>query len=341
MSSFRAFIQSLLKTATIDDEYVKILTGEPQMKIFQDAFTHKSFDPNNNYELLEIVGDGIIKGILTQYIVKKFPKQDLLKWVPEIKQETDGQKGLAGVVSKIRRNLEQSKSLSGVALKLGFWEFVKGDEKTITQDRNKTLEDVFEGFIGALTEVIDSTIRDGLGYYYAKNFVNLQLDTLDLTITPEMLDDPITRLNELYKANVISGGKPPLKWGDAKYTDTQLSIPRVSTLPKTGNTGDLVFNGGDNTVYGFYKGSWIHHSKLPVDLVVQPEPKKTFEYTLLVNNGTGELKDYFQRMWVVSVKSGGNNPQVIGRAISFKKANSKMESARQALEYLKSIGIYK
>ena len=85
----------------------------------------------------------------------------------------------------------------------------------------------------------------------------------------------------------------------------------------------------------------MHHSKIPVGWKIQPEPTLLNRHTSEVETGNKELKDLFQRMWVVSVASGGEHPETIGRGIAFKKKNAKMTAAKQALGKLKELGIEK
>lgn len=387
--SFKQFISDTLTHAKISDEYKELLTRPEPLKVFQRAFIHPTSNPKNNYEVLEFIGDGIIKAVNSQYIPRRFTK--------ELSQFASKSGTKEGGYSKTRRLFEQEKFLYPIGVKLGFWKWVKADKETKEQKRNKTLEDVIEAYIGALTENIDTYIKPGLGYLFARNWLESQLDTMEFDLTEETLDDPITRLNELYKANSLKGGVKPLKWGDAKYIDTQLFIPRVKGLPKSGNEGDLVFNEDTNTVavytdndwsdirkfkinaekndevdeYVFlrnklikglginvnrdllnniqnviddYKKEFPHEkNKATIKMNIQPQQDLVDEYQDLLSGYDGaELKEqqkkYFQPMWWVGVYGNPEQTQILGSNLNFRKKESKMRAANEALQFLKSMG---
>ncbi len=333
--SFKVFIKETLKLAKIGQEYRDILTNDDNIKTFEYAFTDPSFDPVNNLQVLEFIGDGIIKGVNSQYIPRRFP--DLIK--------TEAEKGKTGegVLSKIRRQLEQKKSLSDFALKLGFWDYVKASEEVLTKDRKKTLEDVFEAFVGALVEVVDKNVKKGMGYMFAQNFVESQLDTLEISVSVEALDDPVTRLNELYKASFLKNNHPALKWGDAQYEFQTVTVPKVSSIPSGGDfkVGDMIFSDKEKIVYVFNGNKWVHINASPL-LKLQPAA-----YLMPANPDDPLNDDYLQRnlwhAWVYGYPGGQKT--VIGQGvylIKMKDANSaKMMAARQALSYLKASGIEK
>ena len=261
-SNFKTFIQGLLEQADIGADFRQLITQPEPLKIFQQAFIHNTYDPVNNYEILEYVGDGVVKAVNSQYVPKRFG--NILK-DPQFQSKSGTQEGL---LSKIRRHLEQSSFLFPIALKLGFWDHVKADYETKTTNRNKVLEDVMEAYIGALTTVVDKYITDGFGYMFAKKFLENQLNQLEIVITPEILDDPITRLNELYKANILKNNMPGLKWGDAKYIEDTLILPRVSNVEKTLGkpVGYSVFNEADNLVYITDSKNWYTQNNIPLNL---------------------------------------------------------------------------
>lgn len=332
--SFKSFIQELLKRAKIGSDYREILTDQEGMILFTEAFTDSSYDPIHNLEVWEFSGDGIVKGILSQYIPRRFP--DLVK-----SSEKEGKTG-EGLLSKTRRMLEQSKTLSDIALKLGFWEYVKANEETLAKDRKKTLEDVFEAFIGVLVEIVDRKVKRGMGYLFSYNFLESLLDMKEINITTETLDDPVTRLNELYKASFLKNDKQPLKWGDAEYIFENITTPKVFSLPGGQFTnGDMVFLNGDKSVYVYFNGKWIHVSKAPL-IKLQPAAS-----LMPFNPDDPSNDDKVQRkLWYAGVYGyPGGNKTIIGQGVYMKKMkdqnSAKMVAAQQALNYLRSSGIEK
>lgn len=350
----RKFIQKMLERARVNQEYREKFTDADGMQLFLAAVTHPTFDAENNYQELEFIGDGIIKGILSQYIPHRFPA--LASGESKYSKKGTGE----GVLSKTRRFLEQRKTLSDFALKLGFWDYVRADEEVLTKLRKETLEDVFEAFVGALVGVVDKRIKRGLGYYYAYNFVEASLDELEIKIEEETLDDPITRLNELYKANELKDGKPPLKWGDALYTTDKMYVPKVDVLPAVGSVkiGDLLFSEQDKTAHVATERGWVHVSRAPLIPFYAPPSEVNY-------SETGELirDETKQMMWYAGVYGFPNatgpvivnretkaailknpkqyNAEIIGQGLHFKVKEAKKLAASQALNFLRRRGIQK
>ena len=348
--SFRDFIKRMLQIAKINEDYREKFTDEEAMQLFLRVVTHPTIDPKNNYELLEFIGDGIIKGINSQYIARRFPSL------------AAGEEGTAeGALSKVRRMLEQRKTLADVALKLGFWEYVRADEETLAKNRNKTLEDVFEAFIGALVELLDARIKRGIGYNYAYNFVEVCLNEIEIDLSKEALDDPVTLVNELYKARELKGGRPGLKWGDALYLNYKYYIPKVDTLPPTGKDGELVFlviDGNDKNIKNTFiwsGGKWIPAWNAPPSVKFLPpppllQPLDPTDTSLKIMWYAG-LYGFLNSRFPVSVTKQNSqeilqNPwkyaaEIIGQSISFKLQDAKKFAAQSGLKFLEKRGISK
>jgi dsRNA-specific ribonuclease len=342
LDKYTTFIKRLLKMAKINTEYCELLTTPPSMKIFVQAVTHNTFNSVTNYEKLEFIGDGIIKAVNSQYIPRRFPN---------IAKEGD--------LSKIRRFLEKEKTLSKLAEKLGFWEFAQADSETLTTKKTKTLEDIFESFIGAMVQVIDKEIKRGLGYNYAYNFIESQLNELPISLESENLDDSITRLNELYKASELKNGKTPLKWGDVLFINESLSVPRVESIDKAPKEdlkqGQLIFSDKDRTLYIYYNNKWTNaFFNTPLISIISPPPKKQLP--------NGERDPTIQLIWYAGaygflnktnkfVSVNGKNARniqehideyggdLIGQSFAFKTQHAKLGAASAAIAYLKKKGI--
>lgn len=122
------------------------------MKLWEAAFTHKSFDPRDdyNYEKLEFIGDRVLKYAFNKYIMRRFPELD--------------QDKLTGVETTYMAKDFQPQ----YARKLGLDKYVV----LVGMDRASTdiQEDLFESFMGALNDVSDD-IEDGLGAVNVYNFI--------------------------------------------------------------------------------------------------------------------------------------------------------------------------
>ena len=55
---------------------VKLLEVPEVLGYWERAFTHKSYDPINNYEFLEFLGDGTVNNCTKWYISRKFNEYD-------------------------------------------------------------------------------------------------------------------------------------------------------------------------------------------------------------------------------------------------------------------------
>jgi ribonuclease-3 len=112
--------------------------------------------PSESNERLEFLGDNILKGVMARYLYKNFPKHR------------------EGFMSTIKIKIEKSESLSRIAKRLGFGNYLLLSEELESQTilsadsgRNKSsyYEDAFEAFIGAISE--DTTDSEkGLVYAY-------------------------------------------------------------------------------------------------------------------------------------------------------------------------------
>lgn len=321
---FKTFIREQLSFAHISKKYIDRFTDEESMKIFVKAFTHPDQDKDNNYQVLEYIGDGIIKACLSQYIPARFPT---------IQRE--------GIYSKIRRSLEAKKTLKTLADTQGFWPHVNAPREVLETKKNQVLEDIFEAFIGAMVSVIDHVLRLRLGYSYAYKYLELALNDIVIDTSLEALDDPVTRLNELYKATILKYDKPPLKWGDAIYTVQKFNVPKVA--PLFAKQGDIYVS--ENKIFAFANNKWSHtidekfipHGDIPRNLTVEDNVLVFIfgVYGFLGKNLFNVKKDELNRY---PQKYGGT---IIAQGLGFTAQAAKNMAAQNALNFLKNKGYEK
>jgi len=351
IDAYRAFVQDLLKQAGLNRQYRQEFTDENGIKVFLAAITHPSFDEVHNYQELEFVGDGILKGCITQYILRRFP---------DLKQQST-KSTAEGIFSKARRHLEQTKTLAVIAEKLGFWSFVRANEEIMTKHRNKTLEDVYEAFVGAIVQIIDTRIMIGLGYKYAYKFMKNSFDTIEINFSKETLDDPSTLLNELYMArpDKIKGNKPPLKWGSPLYVETKLFLHKLTDFPDP-SIYNIFYHIVDKAVYYYDYNKWINSNQLGIKDISVPDGSEFVEdgqiiwyakvYGFIDNKGnlltavvddngiiTSKIdnltKDKGERLNILANPSK-YNAHVIGQGMHFKNQEAKKIAAKNALYFL-------
>ena len=166
-------ISTILSKFGIDNVKVKNLSH------FQEGFTHKSYIkkeyfnihnhilkqekdklPNvidlqeSSNERLEFLGDTVIKCVIASYLFKRYYEED------------------EGFMTRLKTKLEDTKSLSKYARRLGLESFMlvaKQIEDNNGRNSDKLLEDTFEAFMGALYE--------DQGFEICKTLINILLET--------------------------------------------------------------------------------------------------------------------------------------------------------------------
>jgi ribonuclease-3 len=167
------------------------------LNIYRNAFVHRSyctmknadFETGNDrcpadclplqemsYERLEFLGDAILGMIVARYLYERYPDQN------------------EGFLSKMRTKLVNGKMLGHLAKEIGFPKFAiisKQIEESQGRDNYKTMEDIFEAFIGAIymdfqddpVQMTGDAIRrmepfTGAGYHMAEVWVITILERL-------------------------------------------------------------------------------------------------------------------------------------------------------------------
>jgi ribonuclease III len=105
--------------------------------LYEQAFTHKSSTEDSlaSNERLEFIGDSVLSLVVTKYLYEKYPNEN------------------EGFLTRIRTKIVSGKSLSKIALDLGFDRFILMNEKGMRNEWYKNariLEDSLESFIGAI-----------------------------------------------------------------------------------------------------------------------------------------------------------------------------------------------
>lgn len=110
-------------------------------KLLKVAFTHSSYTNEErlpkiaNNERLEFLGDVALSLVVSDYLYRTYPEK------------------LEGELSKMRSSIVRTESLANFSRRCSFGEFLRlghGEEKTGGRERETTLENLFEAFLGAL-----------------------------------------------------------------------------------------------------------------------------------------------------------------------------------------------
>ena len=159
----------------------KRLIGRPlkDANLLETAFTHRSFLNENKHhvsehnERLEFLGDAVLELIVTEYLYINHDQ-------PE------------GILTNWRSSLVRTESLSAVADRLGFADYLRlsrGERQGSSRALYQILANAVEAFIGAI--YLDQ------GYEVTKKFISDNIIvTLDEIIQTGSWMDPKTRLQE-------------------------------------------------------------------------------------------------------------------------------------------------
>lgn len=149
INNLKRFLENYLRTI-IRQEDIPLYVDENAMNVWVTAFTHETYDPSNNYENLEYLGDRVLKSVFPKYLMKRFPQLHKNDYT-----ELDNI-----YMSKIKQ--------SELATKMGLGEHLR--YKGITGVILNLKTDVFESFFGALDTVSDA-IAVGLGAVNSYNMI--------------------------------------------------------------------------------------------------------------------------------------------------------------------------
>jgi dsRNA-specific ribonuclease len=181
---FKYFLRQVLSLSNLNEKYYDILLDKESLKLYDLAFTHKSFDSDNNYEYLEFLGDTTLNKSIAWYLSRRFPQLNCPEGVK--------------VLTRLKINLISKKSFASFAKQLFFWDFVSVDLDVRNTKMDKTLEDVFESFFGATEMILDSKVGVGVGYNVCYSLISVLLDTRNISLKYNDLFDSKTRLKEIF-----------------------------------------------------------------------------------------------------------------------------------------------
>lgn len=182
--AFDFFLRQVLSLSNLNEQYYDVLLDKEGIRMYDQAFTHKTADAENNYEYLEFLGDTTLNKSIAWYLSRRFPQLNCPEGVK--------------VLTRLKINLISKKSFASFGKQLLFWDFVSADTDVRSMKMDKTLEDVFEAFFGTTELLIDARIRRGAGYSICYNIIHNLLESRDISLKYEELFDSKTRLKEIF-----------------------------------------------------------------------------------------------------------------------------------------------
>jgi len=193
---FVSSIISILKKGHLKQKYIDVLTEADSLKMYDQAFTSASANPEVNYEFFEQLGDVSANKFIVWYMYKRFPK---LLCPLGVK-----------VVARLRINYGDRQTFYEIGDKLGFWDYITATHEERNHKKKDLIEDCVESFIGVTEYLLDTKIRHGVGYAIIYDILQTIFDDINISLAYETLYDAKTRLKELFdfysKSRDESGG---------------------------------------------------------------------------------------------------------------------------------------
>ena len=200
-------------------------------KLLAKCFTHKSYNPFENNEKLEFLGDRVLGLIISQNLLKFFPYD----------KEGDLDKKLASLVNK--------KQCAVIAKDLNLQEYILiKNSKNNTNIENKVLSDCLESVIGCIyldqgLEVVEKFIIKNWRKYLNKSLITerdsktklqeYSLKTYKLLPVYKLLDNKGPRHKPLIKVSVkIKNSKNITATGNSKKEAEQKAAKKLLTILK-------------------------------------------------------------------------------------------------------------
>jgi hypothetical protein len=174
--NFEIFLKNTLAPVAKEEVIHKIINSNTLL-MWKKAFTHETIDLNDNYEQLETIGDRVLELCFLKYLLRKFPDLSPQE-ITELKSK---------YMSKIYQGTTSRK------LGFGNWTRVGNDISSIS-----ILEDVFESFFGALFEISDDIIGDGVGYVLCLKFLTLIFEDVKFDLSKAQ-GHPRSQIKEIFE----------------------------------------------------------------------------------------------------------------------------------------------
>lgn len=195
----------LTKRGKVHNENAIKILSDANVEKLRTAFTHPSYDPNHNYQLFELLGDGTVNEFIIYYVKGRFPKIVSVKWLTRIKHNLVSKKQLAFLARKegleahirIGQEIEELKKKAPKDIK-NYYATSKGKDK----DYISVLEDVMEAYFGCLILIIEDVgYTHGTAVQVCHNILSSFFDNEEIELEYTKIFDAITRLKELVESN--------------------------------------------------------------------------------------------------------------------------------------------
>ena len=126
------------------------------------------------------------------------------------------------VIARLRINYGAKQSFFTIADSIGFWPYITASDEQRNKKRKSLLEDALEAFIGATEFLIDTRIKQGVGYSIVYDILEKLFNDIPISLKYEDLYDAKTRLKELF--DFYNKEASSNKIGSLEYENNQTKL---------------------------------------------------------------------------------------------------------------------
>ena len=160
------------------------------LNYLKKSITHKSYDPYNNYEKLEFLGDRILGFVISKKLIDLYPDQK------------------EGVLDKKLASLVNKNKCLEVAKIIGLEKFILvGNKNSKSKVENKILADSIEALIGAIYYDNGFDIAEKFILNNWKNFINLSKEII-IDSKTELQEYSLKKFKSLPIYKLVSSSGP-------------------------------------------------------------------------------------------------------------------------------------
>ena len=214
--AFSIFLERLLRRAKLKTSTIRILTSEPYLSEFRRAFTHTSYDPENNYDYDEFFGDVTVNEYVGYKIYDDFPDIRNAAWL-----------------TRMKHTMVSGNVLSKLAIQQGFHHYLLASQEVRRWETSsdpeqrekfvKIVADMLEAFCGCLVRLIQALGNNrGVGIEVVHRILKSIFGSYKVSTVYEDLFDPISRLKETYEMK-----RQDIDWPSGEKTNPRDSRPNA------------------------------------------------------------------------------------------------------------------
>jgi len=182
-ADFVIMLSKVLKKTKLKDSLIKKFLNKKNVDMYGRAFTSEAASTTDNFRLYKYLGGVCVKQFMAWYLYNRFPQLQCDRGV--------------SVLSTVKSNYTSTETLATIAESYGFWDFISATEPERNRNKQGLLEGVFEAFVGVTVLLLDTAVKNGIGYSIVSNMLKTEYDAHTIDITYEAVVDPKTRLNDL------------------------------------------------------------------------------------------------------------------------------------------------